>query len=129
MPETNIALPKGTTFGKFVPIAFYDKHMDCIRVITHDRSVTEHRLDGFITVLECNNRGRFDPLYVGFTIKGVRHLFAQIGMPLDGVYKLAELIDRIVHHQPGSAVAEVLKLVYQNYGATSDLEISFQEAA
>jgi hypothetical protein len=103
--------------------------MDCIRVITHDRSVTEHRLDGFITVLECNNRGRFDPLYVGFTIKGVRHLFAQIGLPLEGVYKLAELIEKIVRHQPGSAVAEMLKMVYQNYQATTDLEVSFKDAA
>src|SRR5437762_10744804 len=65
--------------GKFVPTAYYDKHMDCIRVITHDRSVTEHRLDGFFTICECNNRGPLDPEYVGFVIKGVRHLFAEVG--------------------------------------------------
>ena len=131
MSDSNVTLPAGTEFGAFVPIAFYDKHMDCIRVITHDRSVTEHRLDGLITVLECNNRGPFDPLYVGFTIKGARHLFAQIGLALEGVYRLAELIERIVRHQPGSAVAEMLKLVYQDphYRATSDLEISFKDAA
>jgi hypothetical protein len=132
MPENSVTLPAGTAFGAFVPIAFYDKHMDCIRVVTHDRSVTEHRIDGLITVLECNNRGEFDPLYVGFTIKGVRSLFAQVGLPLDGVYKLAELIDKIVRHQPGSTVGEMLKLVYQgnpNYRATADLEISFKDAA
>src|SRR2546430_2639276 len=92
-------LPEGFRFGNFVPVAYYDGHMDCIRVLTHDRSVTEHRLDGFFTVYECNNRGPFDPQYVGFTIKGVRHLFSQAGLPLDGVYKLAELIDRLVRHQ------------------------------
>jgi hypothetical protein len=44
---------------------------------------------------------------------------------------LADLIDKIVRHQPGSAVAEMLNLVYQdpNYRATSDLEISFKDAA
>ena len=132
MSESTVMLPAGTEFGAFSPIAFYDKHMDCIRVVTHDRSVTEQRINGLITLLECNNRGQFDPLYVGFTIKGVRHLFAQIGLPLDGVYKLAELIDKIVRHQPGSTVAEMLKLVYQdnpNYRATADLEISFKDAA
>lgn len=99
MPET-VTLPTGTEFGKFVPIAYYDKHMDCIRVLTHDRSVTEHRLDGFLTLCECNHRGEFDPEYVGFVLKGIRHLFAQVGMPLEGAYKLAEIIDRIVKHQP-----------------------------
>jgi hypothetical protein len=124
-----ITLPEGTAFGKFVPVAYYDKHMDCIRVLTHDRSITEHRLDGFFTIYECNNQGPFDPQYVGFTIKGVRHLFAEIGLPLDGVYKLAEVIDKLVRHQPGSTMSETLRLIYAEYQATSDLEVDFKNAA
>jgi|SRR5579884_4282453 len=128
MPDT-VTLPPGTVFGKFVPIAYYDKHMDCIRVLTHDRSITEHRLDGFLTPCECNHRSEFDPEYVGFVLKGVRHLFARVGLPLDGVYKLAEIIDRIIKHQPESAMARVLGLVYKDYQVAGDLEIDFQKAA
>jgi len=125
----NVALPEGTAFSRFVPIAYYDKHMDCIRVLTHDRSVTEHRLDGFFTLCECNNRSPLDPEYVGFVIKGVRHLFAQAGLPLEGVYKLAELIDRLVRHQPSSTMSRMLRLIYRDYSGAGDLEIDFKDAA
>lgn len=126
---SNVTLPTGTVFGEFVPIAYYDKHMDCIRVLTQDRSVTEHRLDGFFTLCECNDRGQFDPEYVGFVIKGVKHLFAEAGLPLDGVHKLAELIDKLVRHQPDSTMARMLRLIYKDHTATGHLEIDFKEAA
>lgn len=128
MPE-NMTLPEGTILSQFVPVAYYDKHMDCIRVLTHDRSVTEHRLDGFFTLHELNHRGPLDPQYVGFTIKGVRHLFAQAGLPLDRVYKLAELIDGLVRHQPGSTMAETLRLIFKNHETTGDLEVDLKQAA
>jgi hypothetical protein len=128
MPE-QVTLPENTIIGKFVPVAYYDKHMDCIRVLTHDRSITEHRLDGFFTLYECNNRGPFDPEYVGFTIKGVSHLFAQVGIPLDGIYKLAELVDRLVRHQPASTMSHMLRLIYKDYARTGDLEVDFKNAA
>lgn len=122
-------LPDGADFGSFVPVAYYDKHMDCIRVLTRDRSVTEHRLDGFFTVYECNHRGKFDPQYIGFAIKGVRHLFERIGLPLEGVYKLAELIDRVVRHQPGSTMSETLRVIFGKYEDFGDLEIDLKDAA
>jgi hypothetical protein len=69
------------------------------------------------------------PECVGFVIKGARHLFAQVGLPLDGVYKLAELIDRLVRHQPAWTMAQMLRLIYKDYPTTGDLEIDFKEAA
>jgi hypothetical protein len=87
------------------------------------------RLDGFFTLYECNNRGPFDPEYVGFTIKGVSHLFAQVGIPLDGIYKLAELVDRLVRHQPASTMSHMLRLIYKDYARTGDLEVDFKNAA
>jgi len=127
MPE-KVMLPEGTKFGKFVPIAYYDKNMDYIRVLTHDRSVTEHRLDGFFTIYECNHRGAFDPQYVGFAIKGVGHLFQQMGLPLDRAYKLADLISHLVQHRPGS-VAETLRLIFAQHENVGDLEVDLKEAA
>lgn len=124
-----ISLPEGVGLADFVPVAYYDKHMDCIRVLTHDRSVTEHRIDELFTVFECNYRGSFDPEYVGFAIKGVRSLFAEIGLPLDHVYRLADLIDRIVSHRPGSAMSELLRIIFKDYKSAGDLEINLMDAA
>jgi hypothetical protein len=121
--EKTIKLPEGVLIATFSPVAYYDKHMDCIRVLTHDRSVTEHRIDGVFTVYECNHRGPFDPEYVGFSIKGVRHLFSEIGLPLDRVYRLADLINRIVNHRPGSAMSELLRIIFKDYGPAGDLKI------
>jgi hypothetical protein len=121
--EKTISLPEGVSIATFSPVAYYDKHMDCIRILTHDRSMTEHRIDAVFTVYECNHRGSFDPEYVGFSIKGVRHLFSEMGLPLEGVYRLADLISRIVNHRPGSAMSELLRIIFKDYGSVTDLKI------
>ena len=121
--EKTISLPEDISIATFSPVAYYDKHMDCIRVLTHDRSMTEHRIDGIFTVYECNHRGPCDPEYVGFAIKGVRHLFNEIGLPLEGVYRLADLIKRIVNHRPGSAMSELLRIIFKDYRPAGDLKI------
>ena len=126
--EITLALPDGFVLESFVPVAYYDKHMDCIRVMTHDRSVTEHRIDEFLTVHECNHRSQFDPEYVGFTIKGIRHIFSEVGLPLDGVYKLTDIIDKIVTRMPGTATADLLK-TYKDYQDAGDLTIDFDDDA
>lgn len=127
--KKTISLPDGVALADFVPVAYYDRHMDCIRVLTHDRSVTEHRIDRLFTVYECNHRGAFDPEYVGFSIKGVRALFDEIGLPLGKVYRLADLIDRVVSHQPGSAMSELLRIIFKDYKSAGDLEINLADAA
>lgn len=129
MGETAIKLPDGAKLGRFQPVAYFDKHMDCIRVLTHDRSVTEHRFNGFYTVYECNHRGRFDPQYVGFTIKGVKSLFHEVGIPLDGVYRLVDVINKLVSYQPGSVMSETLSLIFKDYEKAGDLVIDFKAAA
>ncbi|PPC87149.1 MAG: hypothetical protein CTY31_05050 [Hyphomicrobium sp.] len=103
--------------------------MDCIRVLTHDRSVTEHRINPFYTVYECNHRGAFDPRYVGFSIKGVRSLFHEVGLPLSGAVKLADVINQLVKHRPGSVMSESLNIIFREYEATGDLEIDFLNGA
>ena len=124
-----IALPEGALLQQFRPMAYFDEHMDCIRVVTHDRSVTEHRINGYYTVHECNHRGPLDPEYVGFTIKGVKSLFREVGIPVDGVYKLADVIDRLVKFKPGSVMSQTLLLIFRDYRMTGDLLIDFKHAA
>lgn len=127
--KTAITLPDGVALEEFRPVAYFDKHMDCIRVLTHDRSVTEHRINEFYTLHELNDPGRLDPKYVGFTIKGVRALFAEVGLSLDHSYKLAEVIDRLVKYKPGSVMSETLSLIFNQYRSTGDLSIQVDRAA
>jgi hypothetical protein len=125
--EKKITLPEGFTLAEFRPVAYYDKHMDCIRVVTHDRSVTEHRINEFFTLHEPNHRLQLDPVYVGFTIKGIRSLFSDVGISLDRSYKLAEIIDRLVKHRPGSMMSETLRLIFK--ADTGDLSVEMSAAA
>lgn len=129
MSDQAINLPQGTVLETFRPVAYFDKHMDCIRVLTHDRSVTEHRINEFYTLLEVNNRSAFDPQYVGFTIKGVRRMFKKVGLPLEGSSRLADLIDKLVKHQPGSVMSETLKLIFKDYASVGDLQVDLKNAA
>jgi hypothetical protein len=123
-----IKLPEGIEIAEFRPVAYFDKHMDCIRVITHDRSVTEHRINEFFTVYETNHRTNFDPKYVGFTIKGVKQLFHEAGIPLDGTRKLVDIIDRLVKHRPGSAMSAMVDIIFAQV-APGDLSVHLGDAA
>jgi hypothetical protein len=126
---TTIKLPEGVSLGTFRPVAYFDREMDCIRVLTHDRSVTEHRINEFYTVYECNHRGQFDPEYVGFTIKGVRHLFHEVGLPLDRVYKLVDIIDKLISYKPGSIMSVTLTLIFEQYKMAGDLNVDLTGAS
>ncbi len=122
-----VVLPEGAELKEFRPVAYYDAHMDCIRVLTHDRSVTEHRLNETFTIYECNHRCGFDPEYVGFSIKGVRHIFADVGLDLKGVYTLTEIINRIVSSKPGSGLAVMLGLIFRSHQNIGDLPVHMEQ--
>ena len=128
--EKNIQLPDGVGMGLFRPVAYYDKHMDCIRVYTHDRSVTELRVSEVFTVFENNSRGatQFEPEFVGMCIKGVRKLFDEIGLNIHGVYRLAEVIDAIVKYAPG-VISTQSRLVFSTMKNAGDLPLTLDEAA
>lgn len=88
----------------FRPLAYYDKHMDCIRVRILDCSVTEERINRIFTVLRPNHGDLDNIPCVGFTIKGVRHLFEELGLPFQGVLLLSKIIDEIVKKFPAATV-------------------------
>jgi hypothetical protein len=110
------------SLGAFAPQAFFDKHMDCIRVTTLDRSVTEVRLSDMFSIHRCNHRGRFDPEYVGFTIKGVQHMFVDLELPVTGAIKLTKLFDALVKRRPGG-VATMIEFILQHHNVASDLVV------
>lgn len=90
---------------EFRPFAFYDKHLDCIRVQIRDCSVLEERKNKIFTVLIANHSG--SGALVGFNIKGVRHLFEQLGLERGAVYKLVDLMNMIVRLYPEQSVKEI----------------------
>jgi len=114
----------------FKPVAYYDKHLDCIRVKIRDCSVTEERVNRIFTVLKPNNCDVSSP-YVGFNIKGIRHLFNQLKIPLTGIVRLVDIIDGIVKQFPEGTILSVIRSV-ETTDEYQDLEVDFnnhQEAA
>jgi hypothetical protein len=91
--------------GEFKPFAYYDRHLDCIRVRIRDCSVIEQKLSKIFTVLRAAHADY--EVSVGFTIKGIRHLFESIGLPSEGVFALAHIIDQIVRVYPDAFVRRV----------------------
>ncbi len=115
-------------FGKapwsaFHPHAVYDKHLDCIRVFLRDCSATERRIDTIFTVLEDNYPDKQQQPFAGFTIKGVKHVFRRIGLPVKGVYALTVILDKIVKTIPEERTQDVKELIQQPLLTELGLEV------
>lgn len=105
----------------FSPFAYYDKHLDCIRVQIRDCSITETRLNRMLTIYEANHTD--SRTYVGFAIKGIRYLFEELGLPSHGVYKITALIDALVKAYPGQAV-KTIEEAFKPQFVHDDLEVT-----
>ena len=85
--------------GIFEPCAYYDKHLDCIRVQIKECSFTEIRINKIFNIYEANHTSDIE--YVGFSIKGIRYIFEKAGVPSKaGPYMLAEIMDTIIKSNP-----------------------------
>ncbi len=84
----------------FKPCAYYDKHLDSIRVQVKDCSFTEIRLNELFTIYRANHTKSGE--YMGFSIKGIRHLLVKSGFPKakQGPFMLAEILDHIIKARP-----------------------------
>jgi hypothetical protein len=113
-------------FRPFVPCAYFDKPLDCIRVVIADRSAVEVRLNEFFTILRAAHPGPTQ--YVGFTIKGVVNLFDRVGLPRDRVLRLVEILDAIAKTMPHQS----LKIVREEFNEAlekDDLSVNLAQAA
>lgn len=110
----------------FKPIAYYDKHLDTIRVQILDCSIWEERLDKIMTVYHANhhlNPNRIDDI-VGFSIKGIRYLLRELGIKTnEGPIQLANLLDAVAKRYP----AKSTKLIVEFYRNLSFSEKPNQE--
>lgn len=112
--------------NEFKPFAYFDKHMDCVRVKFQDCSVTEVRLNRFLTVLKPNHNKSNG--IAGFTIKGFAYLFNGLGWSKDNPYKVAELLNAIVSKYPDGESIKLKKQVEGN-SACENLLIHFADFA
>jgi hypothetical protein len=96
---------------RFSPIAYYDGHMDCIRVELRDCSFTEERINEHVTFLQDNYPGPQRSAVAGIMIKGIKHFFASAGLPMDGILYVTTILDKLVKHYPILAEQQILKLV------------------
>jgi hypothetical protein len=112
----------------FKPCAYYDKHLDCIRVQTKDCSFTEIRLNEVFTIYQANHIESVE--YMGFSIKGVRYLLEKLEFPeaKQGPFILAEIMDAIIKKHPQFAG----RLIQTQFADSLDLEVEdfeYQKAA
>jgi hypothetical protein len=86
--------------GGFHPCAYYDKHLDCIRVQIKDCSFTEIRLNEVFTIYRANHTESGE--YMGFSIKGIRHLLEELEFPKakQGPFMLADILNHIIKARP-----------------------------
>ncbi|MCZ6804862.1 MAG: hypothetical protein O7D86_13285 [Proteobacteria bacterium] len=109
--------------AKFRPFAYYDKHLDCIRVVTRDCSVCESRIDHIFTILEDNYPKTDQYKYVGFTIKGVRHLLQNIGIIGGPHIAVTKILDSIVNSYPEGTVDLVVNTIARPIAETERLTV------
>src|SRR5258708_3658449 len=90
----------GQGIRDFKPVAYYDKHMDCMRIELRDCSMTEERISPNITVLTDNYPGPGQDGHAGLMIKGVRHLFKEWNLALEGVHLVTEILNLLLDTLP-----------------------------
>jgi len=116
--------------GDFKPIAYYDKHMDCIRVELRDCSVTEVRIDPTLTLLRDNDPSAAQHPMSGVMIKGIKHLFKSWGLQLEGIHLVTDIVNRLLADLPIDPENVDLKNVIEVsfVAATIELTVDMNEA-
>jgi hypothetical protein len=97
---------------EFRPYAYFDKHLDAIRIQVVDGNVCEERLNKFITVYRSGPKSDESQI-VGIVIKGTSHLLHSCGMDPTGSVQIAKFLNRIAQFYPSAAT----KLAVDVFGA------------
>lgn len=95
----------------FKPLAYYNSHMDCIRVELRDCSITEKRQNEVVTFLYDNYPSPSQSEVAGIMIKGIKHLFATNGMSSDGIIYLTAVLNCVAQQYPDIAEEKIMKLI------------------
>jgi hypothetical protein len=102
-PKPEITLDiilSGRQVAPFKPVAYYDKHMDCIRIELRDCSITEERINSVLTVLHDNYPGPGQDDRAGLMLKGMKHFFSTWGMEMDGIVLVTTILNQLLEKLP-----------------------------
>ena len=91
---------RGDPINDFQPVAYYDKHMDCIRIELRDCSITEERINPILTILLDNYPGPGQEPRAGLMIKGITHFFSRWKMEMEGIVLVTELLNQLIEQLP-----------------------------
>lgn len=107
----------------FRPLAYYDKHLDCIRIQIKDCSFTEVRVNKILALWYENHTPQAKAV-VGFTIKGVKHLFVTLGLPKSGPVMVARILDEILQQYPEQTIKQAIQDIRCAFKNKLDLTVS-----
>jgi hypothetical protein len=110
----------------FRPYAYFDKHLDCVRVKLLDCSVTEERKNRFVTVLKPNH-GAGSGGNVGFMIKGIAHICNEAKIPLGAALTLIQVLDALIRCFPDAASKGVVE-EFMPWIREKNIEVNFADA-
>jgi len=96
---------KNNLVGEFSGFAYFDKHLDCIRIQLKDCSFTEYRRNKMFTILKENHTA--SDTSIGFNVKGISYLCKKLRLPKSGPVRVAKIIDEIVKVYPHAVVKEI----------------------
>ena len=116
--------------GEFVPFAYFDKHLDCIRVCLKDCSVIEERLNRFFTIMKPAHPDRHAKVNVaGLSIKGVRLILEELGYASETkVIALTDLINKMLRVHPEESTMKIQEL-FGPLVKDIKVEVDLEEAA
>ena len=98
--------------------------MDCIRVELRDCSLTETRVDEYLTILYDNNPEDGQSPSAGLMIKGIKHLFNEWRLPLEGILRVTDIFDKMAKKYPQILEDHISQIVKD-----IELTVNLDEAA
>lgn len=111
---------------EFRPFAYFDKHLDCVRVKFEDCSVTDVRKNTYITVLKPNRASNGTTGHnAGFTIKGIAHICDAAHIPLKAGLSLVALLDAVLKAFPDAASKGLME---EFLSKAKGMEINFDDS-
>jgi len=119
-----------STLPAFKPLAYYDKHLDAIRVQILDCSIWEERCDRIMTIYHMNHHPKPDGIndVVGFAIKGIGYLLNKVGMNPGEAVQIAEFLSKLVKLYPTESTKRVAEF-YRQQGTDMPQSVELKEAA
>lgn len=102
--------------SKFEPYAFYNKHLDKIVFYGKDCSIVAERKNKLYTLLR-NAHGKGE--YIGFAIKGIRHVLTEVGLSNIESLTLAEFFTKIIERYDD----DTMRMIQNKFSSSMSLPI------